>query len=577
LTPPRATLGWIVLAVALAGDVACVAHFGADFPRADDWRDASVLLGDRPLTLKWLWSPHGIHRIPLPRLTRFALYRLAGRDFRAVLFFNVGIMAAGAALMLLAVRRLRGSPSRLDVVVPLLLLGPAHFLTFLWAFQVQFALSSALLIVAIAIVASIRGAPTTRGLAVLGLSLPLQVMTGANGVALALPLMTWLGMALAASRRERGAGWWVAAAGLALAAGVFIAYPVGQPKGTSSAVSLEPIVGTFFQFMSTAFVATEALWGPRGLLVVVLASFAAVLVGRACLAVPAEQWRASGLLACLASMFLLGVFVAGGRAEMTTDAGLQTRYTTLAVPIVCLAYLGVVLYGGARSRRTVGVFLLAGAVFAIVVGSFQAYGFGAFRRRQLLALASDAERGLSIEAIAARNGTTLNEYDPSIIRVALGQLIAHRAWPFANYRQDPDARGPVATRTRLDVEALPVHDVVREGDGFRPTGPRPQILLRLPQATAVARIELRYSMKAARYHMMVVEVHWGLTRGGDVDPASQLSGFPVFPADEPQTATASVYDTIDAILVVPDRTATWFQIHDVALLELAPDWIPSAP
>ena len=375
--------------------MACVARYGADIPRADDWRDASVLLGDRPLTLKWLWSPHNVHRIPLPRLIRLVLYRSAGRDFRAAMFFNVTMMAVAAALMLRAAPRLRGAPSRLDVLLPLLLLGPAHFTTFLWGFQVQFALSSALFFLAIAVVTSIRAPPSLGRLAVLGASLLFQVLTGANGIALAAPLIVWLAAAVANSRHDRRAAWWVAATSLALAALVVAAYPF-RLSGQWSMAPLELIVGTFFQFLSTAIVAAEPFWPNRALFVAALAAYGVVLVVRSFRTVPAERWRASGLLACFASVVLLGVFVAAGRAEMTIDAGLQSRYTTLAVALLVLVYFATLLYAGTRARTTVGVLLLAGAVLAMAVGAAQAFGFGEFRRKQLQTLASDAGRGLSI-------------------------------------------------------------------------------------------------------------------------------------------------------------------------------------
>ena len=196
-TPRRRVqlLLWVALGIVVVWSLTFVGRYGLNLPRADEWQDVWVILGDQPLTLQWLWSPHDVHRAPLSRLTRLVLYHAMGSDLRSALFFNVLVMGAAAAAMLRATARCRGAPSLLDVFFPLLLVGPSHFMNFLWGFQVAFVVSSALFVAAIALVASMNGPPRQRDLALLGLCLVLQVLTGLNGVALALPLIVWLAVA----------------------------------------------------------------------------------------------------------------------------------------------------------------------------------------------------------------------------------------------------------------------------------------------------------------------------------------------------------------------------------------------
>src|SRR5439155_19383440 len=77
---------WAALVVAAVG---YVIHFGSNVPFWDDWNMVDVITGAQPATLQWLWSPYGGHRLPLPRLILFGLYKLSGADFRVGMYFNV--------------------------------------------------------------------------------------------------------------------------------------------------------------------------------------------------------------------------------------------------------------------------------------------------------------------------------------------------------------------------------------------------------------------------------------------------------------------------------------------------------
>src|ERR1700712_5245275 len=65
-------LVWLVLSRQLWNFV--IEH-GRDIPYMDDWEMVPVLMGEQPITLKWLWSLHNEHRIVMPRLIYLAVTR----------------------------------------------------------------------------------------------------------------------------------------------------------------------------------------------------------------------------------------------------------------------------------------------------------------------------------------------------------------------------------------------------------------------------------------------------------------------------------------------------------------------
>jgi hypothetical protein len=566
-------LPWAVFALLVLGNLGFVARYGGDIPRSDEWVDAAVLLGDEDFAWRWLWRPHSAHRIALPRLVRLVLYRATG-DFRAALFFNVAAMSVAAAVLLRALARRRGSPCGRDVLVPLLLLGPGHYMNFLWGFQVQFALSCALFVGMLAVLLTAASAPGAGSLAVFGALLLAQLLTGANGVALALPLLVWLAAALASRRAEGGALRTVALVLAGVSAAVAAVYPLGLRDPASPPTTAAAAAAAALQFLSTSLGATVGFWKIRAVLVALLAAATLVILARACRRDPAERWRAAGLAAGCISVLLLAAFVGVGRGELTLHPGIQDRYLTLAVPVLLLCYIGFSLYGGPAARRVVPAGLVVATVLSMAVSGPQAVGYGEFRKAQLDALRRDVDRGLPLEAIAARNASAIFQYSTGV-EAHLRRLLARRAWPFARYRADPRLRPEAVRRIPLALDAFDGRDLRADGGGYRPTGPAPRLLLRLPGPKAVAGVELRYSLDGPSARLLRLEMRWAVARGGTpVFPLSgQRASYPVRAAAGPRTLTVWTYDTLDTLALEPDRLAWSFTVHEAVLLELPADWM----
>ena len=162
-----------MLGAMLAWNAWYVGRYGANIPRADEWRDVSVLLGDQPLTLDWLWTPAQRPSHPAPPPGPL----LALPPQRPRLPLGARLQRGGDGprrrpASFASPHALRGHPSAMDAFFPLLLLGPGHYMTFLWAFQVQFAPSAALFFAAVALIVAQPNAPEPRALALLGSPVP---------------------------------------------------------------------------------------------------------------------------------------------------------------------------------------------------------------------------------------------------------------------------------------------------------------------------------------------------------------------------------------------------------------------
>src|SRR5262249_47911469 len=188
-------LVWVVWATMLLVVLACIAKYGPDIPRAEDWLPVPPLPGNEPSLIKWLWEQNSEHRLPLPRLAYLGLLKLTGGDFRSGMVFDTLLMAALAGAMILVARRLRGRISYADAFFPIAFLNLGHWDNLIWSWQIQLVLStlfaSVLLLIIVTRGAELALAPAAIAAGCL-VALPL---CGANGLVLVPALAAWLGHA----------------------------------------------------------------------------------------------------------------------------------------------------------------------------------------------------------------------------------------------------------------------------------------------------------------------------------------------------------------------------------------------
>ena len=338
---PAAWVAWGAWAGLAVVGAFFIARFSADMPLWDEAIYVPVLADEEPASIEFLWRQHTDHRIPLPKAVYLLVAGAAGGDFRAPAFFNLAAMAVASALVLSTLRRLRGSASVTDAIVPLSALHLGQSGAFLWGFQVQFTLS--VLLLAAWTWGTIGGAPSRGRAVVRSFALVLLPLCGGNGIATALPLATWHLFAAAAARRDpdrrREATLLAAPAQIALALAGAILLSLdgtlarGVDAGRIPAVALQFLGGALGPAGSLGWDGSSlAPWLlPLGAIAVAAAVAAcALLLVRT--DAPSRP-EAFALLACLAAQILLGLSVAYARSSHGPLAGLHLRYVPLATPL----------------------------------------------------------------------------------------------------------------------------------------------------------------------------------------------------------------------------------------------------
>lgn len=355
----RASAAWfvgIVWAALTVSDLWYVVRFGPTMPYWDDWELVPAVSGEKPLTAAWLWSPHNEHRLFIPRLLLFWLYRLSGYDFRAGMYFNTLALSGLALAMVLAARAVRGRCTWADAVFPLALLSWAHFENLLWSWQVGFVLSAVPIGVVLLVIVRCGDRPGGGAIALMGACLLMLPLCGASGLLLALPPAVWLGACgvadlVSPGGTRRRQGWWMllfAAAFTALAA-AYLRGPEDLPRSDyeSAARHLLKDARNFIGF--TFGMGIAGVWRRRSETVALLLALTVVQLLIVMRRGGPERRRAAGLLAVLAGVGAIGAAVFWGRP----GAAGAPRYITLIVPALLVMIWTQILYGRVvADRRT---------------------------------------------------------------------------------------------------------------------------------------------------------------------------------------------------------------------------------
>ena len=105
---PARAIVWAVWAGMLALLLWSYIPNSSRIPLAEDWYTVPLVTG-QPVDLSaWLWEQNNEHRMPVARLLLLGALKASGGDYRAGGLLNMTLMAAGAAGLILFVRRLRG-------------------------------------------------------------------------------------------------------------------------------------------------------------------------------------------------------------------------------------------------------------------------------------------------------------------------------------------------------------------------------------------------------------------------------------------------------------------------------------
>lgn len=547
---------WGLMTAAL---LAFTVAYGADLPTWDEWANAEVIAGAKPLTPSWLWSQHNEHRIPLPRLVSVILARITGADYRAPQFLNALALSASALILIVAARRQRGGSSYADVFISLILANIGHFGNVLYPFQVQFTLSTLLISAALAWLACLgRDRPLGRaGAIAFGLAMILLPLCGANGIA-PIPALAVGVIGLAINRRGREpAGilaWLVGSAILAsaISAATFIGYQRVKDHEMGAGVRQGLVVGAQVLANGWGQVADRA-WPASGWAVggIAAAMLAGLWWGRR-----RSGEAAWGLLVFAGGMLSLAVGLGMGRAGLGDRVGFVPRYVSLLAPLYCAAFLAF----GLIPRRGVAMFGQFSLAFAGAMLLWPNSADAVRRGREFVvtrdAFLKDLHRGEPPYRLIARYGSWLHPSNEELTRL-MPVLREAKIAPFDRLAQDPPMR-------EIPVEVEPARVMVEGGDGsYRATGVDPYLIYSLPEPRLVCGIRFEYSHRNEPGSSAHFECRWRDTH--KLDPSGRYFLW-YLPTGEDRRMTIWTDAVLDEIRIQPDNQPCDFKIRGLTLL-----------
>ncbi len=265
---------WSIWAGMLLATCWFVLRYGFTLPYRDEFGMVSVLLGEQPVTLAWLWSLHNEHRLFVPRLIYLGLMWLTGGNLPQAALYNTLSLAAAAACLMLAAHRLRGHTTLDDAVFPIALLHWGHFTNLLWLFQLAFATSICLTCLVLSSVVHSGSQLSVRRAWFISTCLVLMVLCGAYGVAYVPAMSAWLGLA-ALDRWKRGGEHrfrecLLVSVAAVLPAALVVLYFVGYARpAEQSGLDLMAWMRTSLELLSTCWgLAARQIWPVSGIVVV---------------------------------------------------------------------------------------------------------------------------------------------------------------------------------------------------------------------------------------------------------------------------------------------------------------------
>ncbi len=395
-----------IWAIASLLALAFVVKYAFAVPFGDEWLWMDRITGAEPVTLSWLWSSHGEHRIFLPRLIYILLGEATGYNFRAGVFYDVAILIALSLGFLLVIKRARGRSRICDAFFPLVLLNWGQYENLMWGFQVNFFTSVVLEGIVLLIVYRCEATLSLKQAAAAFVCLLALGSCGSYGIVYLPTMACWLAFAAVLHWRSDEKAAKRNAILIALMAATLVSfvafYLYGLPRG--SVVKSPYAIGiNCFQMLSGGIGdLARDFWPFSGAITLLVIATLIWINVRAWLRRPTERIRAIGFLAFLAGVFLLGLAIGVGRA--TPRGGFEFRYYTLAIPLLLVLYLQLEAFGGKTLSRRAPTALF---VIACLVYSYNLLD-GARRAETLSRCVNhfvhDMRNGLPPEALAVRYG-----------------------------------------------------------------------------------------------------------------------------------------------------------------------------
>jgi len=434
--PGAAVFVWVVWGVLLSVALAYIILYGSKFPfYADEWEYVPYMTGHQPVTISFLWEPHGEHRVPLMKLIWLNELKLTNyEDFRAGMCVSAFAHAGLAFALILVAKKLRGWQSYSDAFFPLALVSLVQYADFASSWNLAFVLPT--LFATILLVIIVRHGthlPLRTGI-LAGVCLVFLPLCGAPGLAYVPALALWLcGVGLfqwLSGKPHGGRDCLVLLAFTALSVLLVILYFRGyrQLVPETPRPGVWGVLTTGGVFLSTGLGQTVAAsWWPSlqsGVAALFLATV--VLLVIVWLKQPRERFRALGLLLFLGGICSLALAVGWGRGADGPMAGAAARYVILTFPALACVYCVWVTYGPPLIGRLVQMSLFTLLCVVLVPNVQEALEFGRNSRQQIDAFERDLRARKSPSVLAALHFNAL----------APGQMTPEELVPYLWMLQD---------------------------------------------------------------------------------------------------------------------------------------------
>jgi hypothetical protein len=539
-------------------------------PFNDEYSTFRFLFGEAGTRPTEYWVQHNEHRIPLPQAVYVGTVWLSGYDFRAPVVVNAALLALVAGYLLWVVRRVRGRFSVADAFLPLTVLGLGGWENLIWGFQLQFVLSTVLLLGFLGLVL-IPGFPASvRRVGAAGFVVVLLPLCGANGVAL-VPALA-VGLLFVGVRNLRSADRSLRRPGLVAILGglaglaLLTAYFHGLQKVDyhPPPPNLESVAYAAVNFLGLGMgPVTHLMHSPGydritvlGGAVVVLVAATGVILVRS-LRESEERPRAVAVGCVLGGLLCLAGGLAYGRAGFGNIMG-ASRYVTLAMPIPVTAYLAWIAFGRGLAGRGVPFVLLLAILAFLVPNTRFAYLAAGEHAARLKKVEREIRDGVPIGFITDGN-RSVYPGSPAGFRTSLGLLRDHGVRPFAAIRPDP----PLAAES-VPVRVLRTEGVVEDAGGFRVSGGIGTVVLALPGPTYAYGVALTYEVVQPAGRVQAL-VSWD--RGGRTPPAAGCGALDQLVATGGPTTTRVFTDReIDVVRIDLVGPGTVLRVHRLTIL-----------
>jgi hypothetical protein len=462
---------WGIWGLMLLGDLALVLRYTGWYPFADE-----LFLLPQSITPQWLWQQHAEHRVPLAKLIWLGVFQLANYDYRAVYAVSVLSVAATAAAMVMAARRLRGRVRYSDAFFPLAMLGFGQIPNFLNSWVFNHILPN-LIACGLLLVVALRGRePHLRDTFLVAAVLVLLFLAGPIGLPYIMAAATWLGYRAILNWRSPGEPHGrrdglitlgLAVASVAMVGLYFVGYHNTPGTAAGAPVPETGLIDALkasFRILCVSFGPVVVPYvRPLGLTLLGLILASAVVLSRTWLGQPRERLRALGLLLFLGATVGLLLVVGRVRAGLGWQWHLGGIYLNMAIPALCATYLTGILYGRPAIGELVQTMLFALSCLFFLPNFERAITDGQRWHESQQAIKRDIQAGVPPSIIAARRYPSFGVAPPGFpIEVVAQALRGYKELGIPQFRamaSDPDYR-----EVRLPIIPSAVDEVVQKDD-----------------------------------------------------------------------------------------------------------------